>query len=187
MNGNGGHDLDLVEFDRARYEYCKEMFERDRERKNNLENKAQIVLSLTTLLVAAIFLNVDVLGSLRKSFAIQSLPVQLTIVSILLGLGVSLAATLYFVLRSIELQSYKSEHPKHLVTFLFAPDKPITMSQDPALFYQEAAERYAIALEINTAINDEKAKWVRYSWYSILSAGAFLIVFLALFIYMSIV
>lgn len=187
MNGDSDQGPDPYEFDRARYEYCKELFERERQRKDGLENKAQIVLSVVTLLVAAIFLNVDVLGSLRERFAAQSLPVQLVIGVILAGLIVSLAATLYFVLRSIGLQAYKSEHPKHLVTFLFDPDRDVARTQDPAIFYQAAAERYAIALEINTAVNDEKAKWVRYSWTAMLSAGAFLVAFLALFITLSIV
>ena len=56
-------------FEATRFQYCKELFERERLRKDSLENKAQIILSLVTLILGVIFFNLDfsVLESFKNS------------------------------------------------------------------------------------------------------------------------
>jgi hypothetical protein len=64
---------------------------------------------------------------------------------------------------------------------VFAPGSKYLGCEGEASFFKSTALTYAIALEHNSEINDQKAAWVRYSWYGMTAAAAALAVFLLLY------
>lgn len=177
----------LAAFEKARYQYCKELFERERARKQSLENKAQMILSLVTLILGVIFFKLEFFKQLNDLLE-NNCVARSVLVSMYLTLsilGVCLWVALYSVLRAIRLQVYKEEHPKNFITSVFAPQSDYLPEETQTSFYKATAMSYAIALEQNSNVNDKKASWVRYSWYSLISAAVLLAVFIALYAYVS--
>jgi hypothetical protein len=57
MSSNGDSQGEgVVAFERARLEYCRRVFEREEERRQELERKSQFYLSFITLVLGAVFL-----------------------------------------------------------------------------------------------------------------------------------
>lgn len=157
------------ELEKALYDYCAQLWERQAQRKESLEKKAQIYLSLVTLILGAIFFKFELLRSVGQVIAGGSTPVATaSIWAATAALGAGLAWTLLAVLAAVRLQSYKTEHPGRLVTSLFAPDSGYLEARTPGGFYHAAALSYALALEINKKNNDRKAAWVRRASYGAL-------------------
>lgn len=177
-----------VSFEKTRYQYCKELFERERERKETLERKAQMILSLVTLMLGVIYFKLDFFKNLKDIISNSSFKsfIALPLYGVLCILAICLLGALFSVLKSIKLQIYKEEHPKNFISSLFAPESDYLISENEVALYRATAMSYAIALEQNSDINDKKAIWVRYSWYSLIAAVIILAVFIALYGYVSI-
>ncbi len=174
---------DTLSFEKARYAYCKELYERERSRKEGLEGKAQTILSLVTLVLGVFFFKLDFIDRLNELTAAGGLPRVLVwaMVGCLFALALCLAAALFCVLKSFKLQRYKEEHPKRFISSVFAPGSRYLGGEGEASFLRSTAMSYAIALEHNSAINDRKAAWVGYSWYGMTAAGGVLAVFILLY------
>jgi hypothetical protein len=172
-----------LSFEKSRFQYCKELYERERSRKEGLESKAQTILSLVTLVLGVFFFKLDFMDRLKQWLDSGGLPevVVWMMTASLSILALSLSAALFSVLKSFQLQRYKEEHPKHFISALFAPDSRYLGAEGEASFYRSTAMSYAIALERNSEINDRKAVWVKYSWYGMTAAGGALAVFLLLY------
>ena len=176
-------------FEKIRYQYCKELFERERDRKESLERKAQVILSIITLLLGVTFFKLTFFKDLKEiinnsevsSFVIVSM------FSLLYMLAICFLIALYYILKSISLQSYKEEHPKYLISSLFAPESNYIIEENEIEFYKATAMSYAIAIEQNSQVNDKKAIWIRYCWYSLIACVIFLSVFIFLYAYISFV
>lgn len=176
-----------VSFEKARFEYCAKLYEREAERKETLEKKAQFLLSIITLFLGAIFLKMGFLETLQELTVQKSLSVpliwsmNLPIVALALSLLISLIA----VLQSMRLQRLKNEYPANIISSLFAPDTKYLKSEDEPSFFRATAMSYAIALEFNKRNNDRKAVWVKVAWFGVLAAAISLAAFLSLFAYVS--
>lgn len=152
-----GADLGL---ERARLDYCAKIFDREAERKERLERKSELYLSFVTLVLGALFLNLDSLADLR-GLAGTGGPWGAVIRVVAAALGLSLLAALVSILAAMRLQRYKNEYPDRVITSLFAPDsRYLPMPDEPSLLRANAMS-YAIALEHNSATNDRKARWVK--------------------------
>ena len=172
-----------VAFEKARFEYCAKLYEREAERKETLEKKSQFHLSVITLFLGAMFLKMDFLETLRELIVQKSIPTPLawsTDLSII-ALALSLLISLIAVLQSMRLQRFKNEYPADIISSLFAPNSKYLEDENEPSFLEATAMSYAIALEFNSKINDRKATWVKVSWFGVLVAAISLAVFLSLF------
>jgi hypothetical protein len=178
-----------VAFDKARFEYCAKLYERETERKETLEKKSHFLLSVVTLFLGAMFLKMDFLETLRELFAQKSIsaPLIWSINLSIVVLALSLLASLIAVLESMRLQRFKNEYPANIVSSLFGPDSKYMEDENEPSFLRATAMSYAIALEFNSRINDIKAMWVKASWFGVLAAAISLAIFLSLFAYISMI
>lgn len=165
-------------FERARYEYCSKLYEKEVERSEGLARRSQFYLSFVTLILGAIFLNLDFFEKVRgiivqgkaTPLATDVLYISITI------LALSLLVSLLSILEFSRLRGHTRTHPENIISSLFAPDsKYLPEKTEKALLY-ETAMSYAIALEFNMKITNQRAKWVQVS-----SISAFFVV-LSLFI-----
>jgi len=178
----------VIEYEKARFEYCEKLYEREMARKETLEKKAQFILSFITLFLGVIFFRLDFFTTLSTLITKQRIPTSLvwTLYISLSVLALSLLLSLLSVMQAIRLQKFKEEHPKYFISSLFAPNSEYLKHHDEASLFKATAMSYAIALEHNSSINDQKARWVRYSWLGIIPAALSLALFLLVFAIISI-
>ena len=176
-----------VAFEKARFEYCAKVYEREVKRKEVLEKKAQFLLSIVTLFLGAIFLKIGFLEIVQTLSSQKQLSILLTwfINLSVVALAVSLLISLIAVLQSMRLQKLKNEYPANIIFSLFAPNSKYLESEDEIGFFRATAMSYAIALEFNKRNNDRKALWIKIAWSAVLFAAMSLFVFLSLFAYVS--
>jgi hypothetical protein len=156
-------------FEKARFEYCKEIFEREELRKENLEKKAQFYLSFVTLFLGAVFLKVEYLSDIRDIISQASQVTTIILVSLIL-LGLSLLAAIITVLMSVRVRGYQAEYPEDFAEALHSVSKGYIEKMDEATLLNQTALSYAIAVEANRKINGKKAWWVKLSMYCIFVA-----------------
>lgn len=177
----------LIAYEKARFEYCAKLYEREVERKETLEKKSQFLLSIITLFLGAIFLKMVFFETLQKLFVQKNISITLTwLVYIpMIALAIALLISLIAVLQSMRLQRFKNEYPENIISSLFAPNSKYLESKDEPSFLSATAMSYAIAVEFNKKNNDRKAVWVKVAWFSVLAAAISLATFLSLFAYIS--
>jgi hypothetical protein len=151
-----------LEFERARYEYCLQIYEREVSRKDALERKAQLYLTLLALFVGAVFLKIEVLTGLRdllRSSATASLDRGLLIISASV-FSLSLLVSLACVLFAVHVRGYAIEYPSQLVTALFRLPSDFLSQPDEVILRAEGALALATAFEEDRKQNDRKARWI---------------------------
>jgi len=172
-----------VAYAKARYQYCQQIFNREEERRETLEKKAQFYLSFVTLFLGAVFFNPEFLEKLARDLADPSISVYARVgLSISLAiLGVSLFVALIAILKSMSLQKFKGDFPKNLFDALFNPASTYLDDKSEGGFYLTTAMALAIALENNVVVNDQKSKWVRLASYCIITGVCSLSLLLGIF------
>jgi len=159
-------------FDRARYQFCLDVFNREEERREALERKAQFYLSLVALFLGAVFFKLeflDVLGDLLT--ARSTLPIyRLALAISLASLALSLLWTLVAIVKSTWLLSYRGEFPADLYTALFDPGSSFMATRNESGLLQSASMALAVALEHNMAVNNQKSRWIIRSGYGMIVA-----------------
>lgn len=153
------------QFEKARYKYCLSLYERETARKDTLERKGQLYLSLLALFVGAVFLKIDVLSGLRD--LLNSPTTGCTERAILLGsallFAVALLGSLIAVLLAIQVRGYAIEYPSRFVRSLFSLPSDFLPQPDEPLLHREAALALATAFEEDRKLNDKKARCVEAS------------------------
>lgn len=180
---------DETGFEKARYEYCAKIFEKEKNRKEILENKAQFYLSFITIFagfVGAIFLNVDFLNYLENALnhKLGSIIVLGMFVSST-TMVISILTSFFAIIKTVSLQKYKNEHPNNVVYALFSPETIYLESMDEASIFRAAALGYVIALTHNMKINDKKTKWIKVSSFAVFATCVSLFLFIALVLYIT--
>ena len=160
-------------FERARLDYCRSVFEREENRREGLERKAQFYLSFVTLVLAAVFLKPDYLDLIGDTIAGRPLPAPAAVILIvsMAVLGLSLVLTTITILAAVQVHKYRGEYPADLTDALFMPDSGYLAEESEAHMICVAAMNYAVAVEANRALNDRKAARLRLA-----AAGALLTV-----------
>jgi len=154
-----------VAFEKARFEYVAMLYEKEVKRSEGLETRVQFYFSFVTLILGAIFLNFDVLRNVIAVIERGKAPAAAT-TTLLMScavLGLSLLASVLSMLAFARLHAYRSVYPRNLVTSLFAPNSTYLAEPSEKALYYSTAMDYALALEANTAITDQRARWVRLS------------------------
>ena len=175
-------------YEKARYEYCLQIFNREKERKENLEKKSQFYLSLVALFLGAIFFKpefLDLLGSYLSDRAI-AVSGKIGLVFSLVVLAVSLFVTLFAILRAMGLQKYTGEFPANLFDSLFDSNSKFIEDKSEGGFYRATAMALAVALENHLEGNRKKAYWVKLSSYSMIAGVFSLAVLLGIVTYISV-
>jgi hypothetical protein len=175
-------------FERAGYEYCLGVYERECARKETLERKAQVYLALVAVFVGAVFLKTDILtaleGWLKSSGDLQ---VQRCL---LLGsaalFSIALIASLVSLLQAIRVRGYAPDAPVATVTALFSPESEFLPVQDEVTLYKKSAMALALAVESDRKLDDTKAFWISLSSYALLVTIASMLIFEATLAYVTI-
>lgn len=152
-----------LDFERARYSYCKELFDKEVSRKEMLEKKAQYYLTLITLFLGAIFLNLKSFSEFLKIMSMSKPLTQQAIYIILIFLCTSLLFSLFTILQSIRLRKWKSGYLSNAFKVLFSPDSKCLVDCSEIVLLQSSSLEYILAWEHNKQINDLKAKWTEHS------------------------
>jgi len=174
-------------FERARYEYCLAVYERESARKDSLERKAQVYLALIAVFVGAVFLKTDVLAGLAKLLGSSG---DITILRSLLLVtaalfSVALIVSLTSLLLAIHVRGYAPEAPVATVTALFSPESQFLPTQDEVTLYHEAAMALALAVEADRKLNDVKAFWISVSSFALLGTIVSMVLFVGILAYLS--
>jgi hypothetical protein len=175
-------------FEKARLDYCLALFERQEKGREELEKKSQFYLSLITLSLGALFLNLENFKSLKDVAFAQGLSrsiivaINVSLIVLLMALVLSLIA----ILISIGIRTYYAAAPKNLTVRLFAPDGDYLAEQTESNALRVFATEYALAFEQNSQTNEKKARWIQMAgvgiFVSILALATLIAeIFLALF------
>lgn len=179
---------DKIAFEKARLDYCMDVFNREEQRKEQLEKKSQFYLSFITLFLGAIFLKTDSLTLLKELTENEAIaPALLTILylSIIL-LGISILFSVMAILGVTRLWSYKGPYPEDIVFSLFSPESDLIEEDTQAKLIRAIALNFAVALDFNKSINDQKSKWIMVSSYGIFLSVTAFAVLLSVIVYISV-
>ena len=173
-------------FEKARFDYCAKVYEREKARKETLERKSDFYLSFVTLFMGAVFLKMDslkTLGEVITQVATSPALRGLLYFSITIT-AISLLTALVAILESMRLRTFATEYPPAFTDALFAPDSTYLDEQDEPSLLRANAMGYAIALELNTEINQKKANWINVAARGVFAAVISLAALLAVAVYL---
>lgn len=176
-----------VAFEKARLEYCLDVFNREEARREQLERKAQFYLSFITLILGALFFqaeNLTLVGELIGNENVAPLLTTITYITIII-LGLSILFSVMAILGVTRLWSYRGPYPEEFVFALFSPESDFIDEQNQEDFVRASALNFAIALDFNKSINDHKSRWIMLSSYGIFLTVVMLAVLLAILVYLS--
>jgi len=179
---------DQIAFEKARLDYCMDVFNREEQRKEQLEKKSQFYLSFITLFLGAIFLKTDSLTLLKEITENKAVPASLITILYLsiIALGISILFSVIAVLAVTRLWSYKVPYRDDIVFSLFSPQSDFIEENTQAQLIRAIALNFSIALDFNKNINDRKAKWIIISSYGIFVSVAVFAILLSVIVYMSV-
>jgi hypothetical protein len=191
---------DQIAFEKVRLDYCMDLFNREEQRKEQLERKSQFYLSFITLFLGAIFLKADSLLLLSELIDGQTIspPLMTLLHGSIIALGILILFSVMAILGVTRLWSYKGPYPEEIVYSLFSPDSDFTKkyTQDEednqaekntqALWIRAIALNFAVALDFNKSINDRKSRWIMISSYGIFLAVAAFAILLSVIVYITI-
>jgi hypothetical protein len=179
---------DKVAFEKARLDYCIDVFNKEEKRKEQLERKSQFYLSFITLFLGAIFLKADSLTLLKEVTENSTIapPLITTLYLSIIALGILILFSVMAILGVTRLWSYKGPYPEDIVFSLFSPESDFIEEDTQANLIRAIALNYAIALDFNKSINDRKSRWIMVSSYGIFLAVAVFAVLLSVIVFISI-
>jgi hypothetical protein len=191
---------DQIAFEKVRLDYCMDLFNREEQRKEQLERKSQFYLSFITLFLGAIFLKADSLLLLSELIdgATISPPLITLLHGSIIALGILILFSVMAILGVTRLWSYKGPYPEKVVHSLFSPDSDFTKKypqadednqvekNTQALWIRAMALNFAVALDFNKRINDRKSRWIMVSSYGIFLAVAAFAILLSVIVYITI-
>lgn len=161
-------------FERERLRFCERIYELERLRAENIERKAQIYLTLLTLLLGAVSLRIDSWGAIRQLLMTMwhhhPVSAGLIVIEAILCAG-AIASSLLFVALVFQPRSREKVYPRNPVDRLFTSST--AAGGEPELM-RDNAERYARAVEENNRINTSLSRWlVRAAFMTVASLFLF--------------
>jgi hypothetical protein len=179
---------DEVAFEKARLDYCMDVFNREEQRKEQLERKSQFYLSFITLFLGAIFLKADSIILLKGLVENNTIAPPLIIILYLsiIALGICILVSVMAILGVTRLWSYKGPYPEEIVFSLFSPESDFVAQKTQVHMIRAKALNYAVALDFNKSINDRKTKWLMVASFGIFFAVIVFAILLSVIVYISI-
>lgn len=158
-------------------EYCKYLYEEEKERKNNLNDSVKTYIVFLTFILGVGVLKILPLEKLILLLKNKSINQNFIIFSIIVF---SLSIFIFFIsliFTILILKTWKFERPSDpKITTL----KSVCMENENELLSSIIAD-YIIACNRNHAINDKKAKLLSYALFSLITGMIFFIVSLLIF------
>jgi hypothetical protein len=190
---------DQIAIEKVRLDYCMDLFNREEQRKEQLERKSQFYLSFITLFLGAIFLKADSLLLLSELIDGETIsaPLMTLLHGSIIALGILILFSVMAILGVTRLWSYKGPYPEEIVHSLFSPDSDFTEiytqaeednqaeKNTQALWIRAIALNFAVALDFNKSINDRKSRWIMISSYGIFLAVAAFAILLSVIVYIT--
>lgn len=157
--------------EQARYEYCKDLYEREQLRRESLERKAQFHITLITLFLGVLSLRVDFFRDLQSAVAGEGLPpaAAMAICVIAVVFGAALLMSFIAVVFAVRIRGYYPEYVANPSTMLFYERDGFISPYTVKGFYRKAGKAYAIALESDSRVNNAKSMWLVIATYSLLT------------------
>lgn len=163
---------DEIGLAKARYEYCLRLYEREQDRRENIERKAQFHLSLITIFLGALLLRLDILteiNAILKKSNTQPILVNCTYASAL-AFAFFVILSLIGVLLTVKSRAYNPEYPVNPSLMLFNPNGKYLRKYTEAELFRSVAMTYALALESDSVTNNRKSHWLSLTSYSLIAA-----------------
>jgi len=160
-----------IGFEKARLEHCIKIYDRELARKDAIEKKSQLYLSLLAILITGVFLKIDLIVSLRKAVpgrSICSVCLPTLDVSFVVT-GVLLLISLISILFIVRAKQFQKESPANAVHDLFSSDSVYLSLRDVSVdtehgeagFYELVARSYAIAFDQTSRVNNRNGKYLQ--------------------------
>lgn len=169
-----------LDFLKARFDYCKEIHYKLMEDKEKLDNKVKLLMSLITLFLSAIILNIAKIEKFKEAILNKDLISINYLISIILILAVIIYLTLIVcIFMSFKIRSFDEIYPKQFSEeFLFKGTKYFRNEdgQESELMDKDALNNFYYTMtlvithsvETNSKLLNDKAKWFDYSWQLLL-------------------
>jgi hypothetical protein len=170
-------------FEKTRYDYCKNLFEKEVSRIDMLEKKAQTYLTLTALFIGAIFLNMKSFSEFLSTVQTSSRLSPKVFYIPLILLCICLLGSLFSVLQSIRIRNWRGGYPVDITSTLFSPNSKYIHGSNEAEFFAMLALEYILAWDYNHNINNSKAKWTQISAHLIIYAALSIFILIGMIIY----
>lgn len=171
---------DRLDFLKARFEYCKDLFYKIEENNDKLENKMKFLTSFMVIFLSAIILNISSLEKLESTISLKSNFVLNTALrSDYILITVFFLASVFCVFMAIKIRTYDELYPQNFsLKFLFPgtdffinEDEEVTNLKDEKIlnsFYYSMTKQIIHAIDNNSQILKRKAKWFHFSWIALL-------------------
>ena len=177
-----------IAFAKARYDFCIQIFEREKENREALEKKAQLNFSFITIFLGAVFLNIGFFDSLKEILQNNqsALPTWVIYIPLIL-FAVSLFFSLIALITTVQIRSYRAEYPVNISHLLFDQDSEYLSEKTEIELLNKLALGYSKAVEHNRKVNQSKAKLIQLATYLITGAviSLFLVLWFFVFIFLA--
>ena len=177
-----------IAFARTRYEFCVQIFEQEKENRESLEKKAQLNFSFITIFLGAIFLNIGFFDSLKNVLQNNQSAIPTWVIYIPLTIfAISLFFSLVALITTVQIRSYRAEHPANISQLLFDEDSDYLKEKTECELLNKLALGYSKATEHNRKVNQTKAKLIQLATYLITAAviSLFLVLWFFVFIFLA--
>jgi len=177
-----------IAFAKARYEFCVQIFEQEKENRESLEKKAQLNFSFITIFLGAVFLNIGFFDSLKTVLQNNKSAIPSWVIYIPLTIfAVSLFLSLITLITTIQIRSYRAEAPANISSLLFGIDSEFLSAKTEIELISKLALGYSEATEHNRKVNQTKAKLIQLATYLITLAiiSLFLVLWFFVFIFLA--
>jgi len=177
-----------IAFAKARYEFCVQIFQQEKENRETLEKKAQLNFSFITIFLGAVFLNIGFFGTLKDVLQNNQSALPTWVIYIpLIIFAVSLFFSLIALITAVQIRSYRAEHPADISQLLFDKDSEYLADKTESELLNKLALGYSMAAEHNRKVNQSKAQLVQLATYLITAAviSLFLVLWFFVFIFLS--
>ena len=165
---------------KARFEYCQYLYDREFELKDRLEKKAAALFTLPTALIGVLFLNPDATSEISDLFSkYQNNSGINPAIIVFIVFVILLSTTLILAILVITVKKYQKEYQRGLYKWLYEPGRRYLQGDD--VFYEEIGGRLAIATQHNGKVNEYKAGILNIAIYFLLSSVLILLLFVLLY------
>lgn len=160
------------DFEKTRLEICTTTFERQRKTIDDLNKKAQFLLTFTTAILATLFFKIDYIKSITQNISNNSLPPFIKwggCVSLII-LAISLLLSLLCILLSIRLRKINDGHPKSMINSFFSPTNLFIKEKNNQELLKKISMYHAVAVDDNKRIIQSKSNWLKITHLSMIIA-----------------
>lgn len=176
-------DQERLNFEKARYLYCKELFEQCVAMKEMNEKKVQFYFAFISVFIVALFSNFSdykkFLAPLNNQTKLCPWIFFLLVALLFLFIFFSLVS----VLQSMRMHKWRGSFPPNTYSFLFSPSEHFLKEKTEQDLLEALAKQYTLAWEYNLSINMKKSKWAQISFFFVFSSIFIFFILIVILVY----